>query len=356
MLLTRASQAAAIVSIVALIGCKGRQGSPTAPSNPQASPPRATALRIEGPPSVAPGAIVQYKAVATFTDGTTADVTASANWGMSPSNTHVASVVNRGMLRGDARGEADIIASYAPLIARLRVFVLEDGTFRLSGRVLLAEAPVWAARVSVVAGIGAGLSTTSQGDGSYALYGVSGDVRIEVSLDGFVTESRGMTVNDHMTSDWTLHPAEAEYAGTWQFTVHASPSCGPELPAEARTRTYVATLAQAGSNVSIYLTSGVFDEPVSLKGELTAQGLTLDLWVDKHTYLLPYYALVEVVEPGRFLGLAGTARGGPAGSGLAGTLDGEFSLYRGTAFYWANDTRLESSCQRTDHTFQLERR
>jgi hypothetical protein len=85
------------------------------------------------------------------------------------------------------------------------VMVLPTGTFLLTGIVSDGDVPVGGATVTVTAGQGAGLSaSTSVYDGSYLLYGVAGDVRVQVSKDGYATAIRTLTINSNGTADFTL--------------------------------------------------------------------------------------------------------------------------------------------------------
>src|SRR5262245_27608419 len=73
---------------VLLAGCQGKQALPTAPTapNPPAAGPSFTlvSVEIDGPATIEPGGEVQYKAVGRQVDGSTLDVTASAQWSTLP--------------------------------------------------------------------------------------------------------------------------------------------------------------------------------------------------------------------------------------------------------------------------------
>jgi uncharacterized protein YjdB len=92
----------AFVSALALAGCS------TTPS------PTLKSVAITGPP-VAVGATAQFVATATFTDGTTQNVTSTSTW--SSSNTAVATVNAAGVVTGVADGTSSITANYQGTIA-----------------------------------------------------------------------------------------------------------------------------------------------------------------------------------------------------------------------------------------------
>jgi hypothetical protein len=178
-----------------ILGCdNSRPTPPTPPVGPSPPSRAATGVRIEGPASIAPGASAQYRLIASFDDGSTGDVTSQATW--TTSNASVLTVSPGGMVRGTSRGESALSARYSNRTTHVYVLVLEDGTYRVTGRVTESGGGLSGARVEVVAGTGAGLTATTGSGGSYALYGLAGTVQIEVVLDGFEKETRTIVVAD----------------------------------------------------------------------------------------------------------------------------------------------------------------
>jgi carboxypeptidase family protein len=342
-------------------------GSPPAPSSTPLPPPppsgpqrTATGVRIEGPASVAPGASASYRFIASFSDGTTADVTAQSTW--TTSNTSVLVVQSPGNVRGAGRGEAALFARDTSLGAQFQswhvyVLVLEDGTFRVTGRVEESGGGLPGARVEVVAGTGTGLTATTAAGGSYALYGLAGQVRIDATLDGFEKESRTLSVTENTTADITMRPATTptDLNGTWSMTLTASPGCVPAFPEDARSRRYTALISQTGTALKLDLmTPGVSDG--NMNGIVIDRSLTFFLPTDDFYYPfygIRYYSLVEELTPGRFLAFAGTIRGQRNGDVVTGNLNGEFAIYA-----FGNNTGVRSrlaSCERDDHGFRLDR-
>jgi hypothetical protein len=246
--------------------------------------------------------------------------------------------------------------------------VLEPGTFRVSGGVTGSGEPLHA-HVTVVAGRGIGQTTTARGtDGAFALYGLSGQVTLEASEESFETETRTITVNDHQTVDFNLQPqAGYEYVtGEWRLTLQAALSCGPELPRLAATRTFQANVVQRGSALTFALSSPTIvpDAPYAPFGGVGPGALDFYLQIDPEQ-TPPAFVLLDLLEPGRFLGIGGNARGVRRGNVVTGTISGEFSVFRAVGtVYRAPGTILEFRCRRLTststptnetHTFRLER-
>lgn len=350
---------ATLVALMALATCGGSPPQPSPPSPPPPPRPAVNGLRIEGPASVAPGASASYRAVATFTDGTTGDVTSESIW--TSTNSSVLAVQSPGNVRGASRGEAALQARVS-LGGQSRswhvyVFVLEDGTFRLTGRVQESGAGLPGAQVEVVSGAGTGLRATTGASGSYALYGLAGEVRIEATLEGFDRASQTIRVTENTSADITMRPtiAPTDLNGTWTMSLTASAGCVPAFPEDARARNYTAMISQTGTALKLDIQSPAVSTN-EIDGVVIDRTLTLFLPTDDFYYPfygIRYYSLVEELNPMRLLGIAGTARGRRDGDSVTGTLSGEFAIY-GSGNNNSVRQRLVS-CQRDDHGFRLTR-
>ncbi len=107
-------------------------------------------LEITGPASVPPDRTGNFNAFVHRSDGTTRDVTAEAQW--LTRDQDILTVSPGGQATGRQRRETQINASIPGLQSTKTVFVLPDGTFKLSGVVRTAGVPVGAARVEVTVG------------------------------------------------------------------------------------------------------------------------------------------------------------------------------------------------------------
>ena len=75
---------AAIISIVLIAACGGSPKTTQPSQTPAVATPAGAAtladLRVDGPASVPPGGSAQYTATATYSDGSSREVTADAKW------------------------------------------------------------------------------------------------------------------------------------------------------------------------------------------------------------------------------------------------------------------------------------
>jgi hypothetical protein len=356
---------AALTLVASLAACDS-PGSPSPPPPPPPPPPTpsVTDLRIEGPATIegcpacwaiAPGTSLQFRLIATFANGTTADVASQGTW--TSDNTSVVSFAAGGLAKAGERGEVHLSARYQNLVRHGGLLVLEDGTFRLRGRVTESGQGLPDARVAVIAGTGTGLSTTTDAVGSFALYGVAGEVMLETRLDDFETGRRTVVVTEHNSSvDLELRPQiePADLRGDWRLTVNASPGCVPAVPTDAASRTYDVTIGQTGTALQI----DVHRLPLAtagfkLTGLVVVRRVTFFVPWSDYYYGSRYYAIVEMLQPGRFLGITGTARGEQRGASVTGGFDGHLALYS-NEFSGGVWNQL-FACQRDDHSFRLDR-
>ena len=109
----RAHAIAILVLAICVIACDEERGPNTGPP----LDPRPISVRIDGPTQLTPPAEVQFTAVQTWSDGSTRDVTASAQW--SSSNPSVLSV-SAGLARALASGEVGLTVQVGPLTSQPR--------------------------------------------------------------------------------------------------------------------------------------------------------------------------------------------------------------------------------------------
>jgi hypothetical protein len=200
------------------------------------------------------------------------------------------------------------------------------------------------------------------------MYGLAGATELAVSEEGLQTATRSIVVTDHQPGvDFNLQPLSGyeSLTGDWRLTLQASPSCGSEIPQDVATRTLGARIMQRGPQLSFDLTSPtrviLNDYPVSGHGGVSGASMSFRLRMDPEQNP-PRWVLLEMLEPRRFLGIAGYAEGQRSGNTVIGWLSGEFSVYRTAgANYVAPGTVRESSCYRkigvdsSIHAFRLVR-
>jgi hypothetical protein len=151
-----------------------------------------TSLTITGVPAT-PGARFQLTAQASYSDGTTQDVTTLAKW--QSSNAQIADVSVGGYVSASASGEVDIRALYQGMTASVHVVVIAPAPgLTLTGVVTEGTAdgpPVLGARVTVIP---APFTLTDE-RGMFTLTNVpAGRAVIEVSKDGYDVLSTDVTL------------------------------------------------------------------------------------------------------------------------------------------------------------------
>jgi Carboxypeptidase regulatory-like domain/Bacterial Ig-like domain (group 2) len=363
------SLATVLVSAGLFAACDNDRG-PTGPSSQPPSGSTATINRLEisGPGSVPPGESVQFRAMASMSDGSTRDVSQEVQW-FSSSRT-VLSVSSTGLATGANRGESVITIRRNPLGAGKTVMVLPNGTYRLTGFVTEAGAPanpVAGARVEVPSGVAAGLGMTTDFDGRYRLYGVPGEAQIRVSRDGYISQDESFQLTDHTTRNFQLPLARArpDISGTYTLKMSVAGGCtgARPLPDDLRERTYTAALSQNGQEVIARLIGGgdfavnSIGKGNSFRGRVDPAGVTFSI-LSGDLYYYPYYGpsfYPDVVErlPGEtYLSVGGTVTSTFTSWGLSGTLNGFFVTYDSR---FPRSPNTLSSCNSTGHGFLLAR-
>lgn len=223
-------------------------------------------LQISGPASIAPQETVQFAAIGHYPDGSSQDVTFEAQWNRSFDS--VFDVDARGTLTGRRTGESNVSASIpAPnLLSPIRdtraVIVIPTGTFRVSGQVTTVSPaqPVVNAVVTVVSGQTAGLATTTDWEGRYALYGVVGDSQLRVSKDGFEPHTITVQGSSHQTLNVQLQQQSPfpNVGATYTLTLTADPACENPIAPPHNVRTYAATIGQSGRQLTVTLGGASF--------------------------------------------------------------------------------------------------
>lgn len=299
-----------------------------------------TRVEISGPATIVPGQSAQYTAQATFTDGTSRDVTAEAAW--ESHNTQVLTIV-RGAATALQRGEADLLVRFGSQVGfKQQVLVLPEGTFRVRGVITDAGLGLSGARVEVIAGSGTGLSDTSDasciGCGSYHLYGVAGPSELRVSKVGYTTKTVAITVTNHEQLNIELVPEAlpADPSGSYRLTITAADECRATLPSETWERSYDATLTRDGRKVKVTLDGPALDADAAGTGK----GFLGAVESDRLFFLLlpagfspwdlyVYHASIteRLSTAPRKLGISGSINAPMSAASFTGTLDGVFQVF-----------------------------
>ena len=192
----------AVLGLV-FVSCDSSQ-PPDSPTGPTSPSPTVVGLDISAPPRIAPGESVQLTATLVKSDGSRENGGDRVRWLSDVSST--LAVTQAGLARGLAPGEATVRAEFDRFSGQVRVFVLQPGTFKLGGVISGSGLGIGDVTVTVLSGVGEGLTAKTTPDGQYALYGVSGRVRVRLRRHGFSDRFQEIDVSDHHRFDVQLEP------------------------------------------------------------------------------------------------------------------------------------------------------
>ena len=235
---------------------------------------------------------------------------------------------------------------------------------RIWGYVLdTAFRPIADARVEVVDGSYAGLSTTTDAAGRFELAGTfDHTTRFRAAKEGHVAatqawECSGVSCGAGDATPWlgfylaVLAP-NVDIAGDYTLTVIADSAC-PDLPNEVRTRTYAATITPqsrpdlpANAGFDVTLSGATFLDRLDRFG-IGVAGDVLGFWL--HGGHDPSF--VEQVEAGTYLAFSGSAAASVPASGVS-TISASFEGW--IEYYGAAVVRAH--CESKDHRLILTRR
>jgi len=352
----------ALLAIAAMVVIGACNKTPTTPSflprsgSGSGSGTYTTRIEINGPASVPPGGTAQFTAIAHRSDGTTTDVTGTAVW--RSSQPRVLSVAASGVATAVALGEANVEARFGALGSRT-IFVLPDGTFRLTGLVTEADAPAVPVSSAVVEVIGGDASTSSGADGRYRLYGVPATATVRAIRDGYQPQTHQVMLADHATQNFLLSLAgpRSDLSGRYTLAVTVADECRSKLPEPAWTRTYNATIAQQGPLVEVALSGATFVVDQAGKGDgfrgKVEPGQAL-FTIDAYDY---YYSrtagdVVEEIASDLYLAVSGSVSASVAPGRITGALRGVVGTF---AFNPSAYPPYSAFCFSADHRFALSR-
>jgi hypothetical protein len=236
-----------IGALIAAAACDDPNGSPTAPSSIAGPSAQATPLTIAiiGNTSIDhPGETIELTASASFSDGTTRDVTTQAQWLVIDDG--ILTLASPGRMTAQRYGTTTVSVSYGTrgsgVSARADLRVAPQGTYLLSG-VLKTDTgfPLPQSRVEAASRAGT-MSTTADGYGFYAVP-AAGEAVIHVEKEGFRAAVKELTVSCDDRMDFQLQRDDAGGPrGIYVVTFTASASC--QLPPETMQRTYQANIEE----------------------------------------------------------------------------------------------------------------
>ncbi len=318
-------------------------------------------IEIVAPPEIAPGEGVQLRANAIKSDGSLENVTDRAQW--TSGTSEIVQLSATGLATVGNRGEVFVTARFGGVSGTARIWVLPTGTFRLSGSVKEITFGVAGVSVTVVSGIGEGLTTETGADGAYALYGVSGSVRIRLKKPGYLEGVQEVNVTTHRTQDLEIVPERprTDYRGTYTLTITAASRCwgsSGAFPEAAKRREYTARVAQDAARLTVTLSDANFimmgDRGNSFVGSVDISD-SIKFTISDTDFYYYYFGSPDIAE--RFddttLIVSGTvsARGTPAL--VSGPLNGYLLISSRSSFPFYP---FSSSCISDAHGFVMKRR
>jgi hypothetical protein len=343
-------------ALLVIVGCDALHGCSGSPMEPS---PAANSLHISGPTLVTTGETVQYRAMAVLAGGSSEDVTDKAVWDPSGSLT----MTSPGRALAALMGPGQLRATYTYTLygstrqtrdAELRVLVLDPGTFWMKGSITRLGGVGASSRIDVLEGTGKGRFAFGP---SYTLLGVAGQVRLQASSSGYVSQVHDVLVTGNgMEHDFVLEPLEQpdDVAGLWTMTLSPSPGCFAGLPDIAARRSYAVQLDQSHGSLKLKISSPtlrVTDESL-LFGNVTGALVRLqfrDVFDESTEQSSPN--VVDQISPTETLSFAGTATGTRTGTVIPATMAGTLSYWRGKV-----DDTPDWQCRADDHSLRLDDR
>ncbi len=351
---------ALVVAGMALISCdKHQTTTPQSPMAPTPTPsPTAQVIRLEltVPGSLPPGTSTQLAVNAVKADGTVENVTPQTQW--SSTDTRVVTVDASGVARATAVGEVTISARYQNRSAGASLLVVPAGTYRLKGRISDAGLGLSGVTLTVVTGVGEGLTTTTDGNGAYALYGLRDHVVLQAKRDGYLNGIQELDVTQSRVYDFEmqLEGDRINLRGRYALTLTRMP-CSGDVPIS---RTYDATLEQNDRRLSVTLSGADFivarGHGNSFSGSLDGTRVQFSLSSASVYYYYYYYGqydLIERLDPAHAFIVWGNVTATATGQSITGTLNGSFTVALGNAPPF---TRFQGRCVGASHRFEMVRR
>lgn len=327
---------ATVVVVGLIVACEQRTTGPGKVPTP--IPAGVISLKITPPAAIAPGETVQFTAMGLLSNGSSEDDTRKVNWTAAPTSV-LAITRNTGEATAQAAGDVTVWATYPTpcCAAQIAVTVLPANTYRLTGKVLESGLPVQDAAITVVSGIGTGLSATTDSSGAYRIYGVAGPIQVRFAKPGYADIVKTFIAAQNDVLDFPdAHQTAAipSLAGTYTLTLTADPACPtaatrgiPPLPDDFRqSRTYAALLTQDGPSVTVTLTGS---EIASGHNRFTGrvEPDAIEFQIGSYYY---YYGLsnliTELLPASQEFEFGGQLHTQRSGSGIIGRLDGALEI------------------------------
>jgi hypothetical protein len=227
----------ALAGVVAAAGCGSSSSSPApaAPTPVVTSTATVTGLKIVGPPNsfIVVGDTAQFTATATFSNGTTADVTNAATWStLDPS---IFAVAPGGKVTAMKVGSTDVRATYQGATDKDYTTAQPFLTFKAYGTVTAAPPDfggLAGARVDISPSPSPGFFVTTNGVGDFEFPPLKGGpYTLTVTRAGFTPQTRAITLTRDIRADFPLLPTPPAGATarckdkSWSYAATRASAC-----------------------------------------------------------------------------------------------------------------------------------
>ena len=334
-----------------LAGAIACDKSPVAPSEQQQKV-SLQALAIGGLQALQhPGEALQLSATATFSDGSTRDVTAEVRW--ASRDTRVVAIRPGGQLTATGYGRT-IVDAFHPAggpSARADARVLPEGMFLVSGVVREGPFELPDVEVSITLPDTTLIRATTDASGSYRLPG-QGDVVVRAEKAGYSREEKTATVDRDIAVLFELDRLQdaGSIAGTYTLVFTASSSC-TTLPAEVLRRQYTARIYEpktlwvelVGADMEAWGWAG-------FTGTRDGSSVHFDI-DDSYSIVDDDWVFVERLDPQRNLAFSGVATGTIEEDAIIATFDGRVQLRSVSGF----PPTVFAECKAADHRLEFAR-
>jgi hypothetical protein len=301
-------------------------------------------LKITGPDAIVPGQAVSFVATMSMSDGTTQDYTRKVTWDAYPSSV-MTITRDTGNATALAPGDATIMTNMGNLAvgslgqAQITRTVLFPNTYRLTGKALESGLPVQGAVITVLSGLGVGLSDTTTYDGSYRLYGVAGVIQIKFTKPGYDDIIKTFTASQNDVLDFPeAHQTAAipSLAGTYTLTLTADPGCPTTSPPNyvaplpddfRQPRSYAVSVMQDGPALTVTVTgAAIMPQENHFTGRIKPDTIEFQIGFGYFGYGLDD-GVAEQVSSTQWFVFGGYMPGQRSGSVIHARLDGALELY-----------------------------
>jgi hypothetical protein len=344
-----------LLSLGMAISCdKDRNSIPLRPSSV------ATSLQIVSPPSIEPGASVQFTANL-ISGASVENVTDKVNW--STSDISVLQINAAGLATAAQRGEVIVRVTYVGRTATAPLMVIPTGTYRLDGKISDGGFSIPGVAVTVVEGTGEGQTANTSDNGEYVLYGVAGAVTLRATKSGYQERIERLEVGAHrsLSFEMALAGRRLDLSGTYVLTLAVQDPCA-NLPAELRQRAYEASVLQDDLDLTVRLRGGDFivvdDRGDRFKGSIRPDNQVVfsigdDFFPYYSYYTTPNPGFVERLGDSSSLVVIGSVKAKGTQTVISGALIGTIgTVARTEPPFWPFSTL----CHSAEHRFEMKRK